>query len=341
MKADTVRIQGLVRRWSNDVRLVLLYGQDEAASRDFANQLARQFADPTNPMAVETVDGATLAKDPQALSAAAGAMSMFGDRTLVRVDGLTEDGLDALVALFAAPAGNPVVATAGALKKGSKLVAWAERTAGVAALVSYEPSLRDALRLATEIGAEFGLRPSREAAVALFEAGSGDRMIIRRELEKLSLYLDSAVDRPKPAEIADIAAIGVGAGDGDQYALVAAVTGGRPAQAVDLLGRLPGAGIIVLRALERRLTMLLGLRGMVDGGASVQSAVDGARPPIFWREKEAVAAELQLWSTPALVQGLAALLAAERAIKTSGSLGETLADAAILTLSRRAAAGRR
>lgn len=341
MKVDTARIQGLVRRWADDIRLVLLYGQDDAASRDLADQLARQFADPANPMAVETIDGAALAKDPQALAAAAGAMSMFGDRTLVRVDGLTEDGLEALVSLFSAPAGNPVVATAGALKKGSKLVAWAEKTPGVAALVSYEPSLRDALRLATEIGAEYGLRPSRDAAVALFEPGGGDRMVIRREIEKLSLYLDSAADRPKPVEIADIAAVGVGAGDGDQYALVAAVTGGRPAQAVDLLGRLPGAGIVVLRALERRLTMLLGLRGVVDGGASVQSAVDGARPPIFWKEKDAVAAELQLWSTPSLVQGLAALLAAERAIKTSGSLGETLADAAILTLSRRAAAGRR
>ena len=341
MKADAARIQGLVKRWTDDIRLILLYGQDEAASRDFADQLGRQFADAANPMAVEAVAGSALANDPQALVAAAGAMSMFGDRTLIRVDGLTEDGLAAVSALLDSPPGNPVVAVAGALKKGSKLAAWAERAPGVAALVSYEPSLRDALRLATEIGGEFGLRASRDAATALFEAAGGDRMVMRREIEKLSLYLDSAADRPKALEIADVAAIGVGAGDADQYALVAAVTGGRPAQAVELLGRLPGAGIVVLRALERRLTMLLGLRGLVDGGVSPQSAVDGARPPIFWKEKDAVVAELRLWSTPTLVRGLADILAAERAIKTSGSLGETLADAAILTLSRRAAAGRR
>ncbi len=341
MKADAARIQGLAKRWTDDIRLVLLHGQDEAASRDFADQLGRQFADAANPMAVEVMAGAALASDPQALVAAAGAMSMFGDRTLVRIDGLTEDGLAAVSALIDGPPGNPVVAVAGALKKGSKLVAWADRTPGVAAVVSYEPGLRDALRLATEIGAEHGLRPSRDAAVALFEAAAGDRMVMRREIEKLSLYLDSDTDRPKTAEIADVAAIGVGAGDADQYALVAAVTGGRPAQAVDLLGRSSGAGIVVLRALERRLTMLLGLRGLVDGGLSAQSAVDGARPPIFWKEKDAVVAELRLWSTPALVRGLADILAAERAIKTSGSLGETLADNAILTLSRRAAAGRR
>ncbi len=341
MKADLARIQGLSKAWSTDVRLILLYGQDEAASRDLADQLARQFADAANPMAVETIAGVTLNSDPQALVAAAGAMSMFGDRTLIRVENLTDDGLDAVSALLEAPAGNPVVAIAGALKKGSKLVAWAEKTPAVAALVSYEPSLRDALRLASEIGAPYGLRPNRDAAAALFEAAGGDRMLIRREIEKLSLYLDSSEAEPKPLELHDIAAVGVGAGDSDQYALVAAVAGGRPAQVAELLARETSAGIVVLRAIERRLTMLLGLRGVVDGGASAKSAVDNARPPVFWKEKDAITAELGLWTTPALVRGLADLLAAERAIKTSGSLGETMADAAILLLSRRAAAGRR
>ena len=341
-KVDVLRIQALSRRWSDDVRLILLHGQDAAASRDHANQIARQFADADNPMAVETLTGAAIASDPQALVAAAGAVSMFGDRTLVRVDGLDDDGLDAVTALLAAPAGNPVLAIAGTLKKGSKLQALAEKSDAVAALISYEPSLRDAARLVGEIATPMGLRASRDAATALFEAAGGDRTLIRGEIEKLSLYLDSAEDRPKPIEVADVAAIGVGTGDADQYALVAAVAGGRPAQAVDLLGRLPpGIGIVVLRAIERRLTLLLTLRGVVDGGASPRTAVDGARPPIFWKEKDAVTAELALWTTPGLVRGLADLLAAERAIKSSGSLGETLADAAILTLCRRAAAARR
>jgi DNA polymerase-3 subunit delta len=111
--------------------------------------------------------------------------------------------------------------------------------------------------------------------------------------------------------------------------------------AADLLARLPtGMGIVALRAVERRLTMLMGLRGVVDGGASPQTAVDGARPPIFWKEKEAIAAELTLWTTRALVRGLADILAAERAIKSSGSLGDMLAEATLLTLARRAAARR-
>jgi DNA polymerase-3 subunit delta len=341
VKVDAAQIQAMYRRWPDDIRVVLLHGQDAAASRDHADQIGRQFADPANPMAVESVGGGAVASDPQALVAAASAMSMFGDRTLVRVDGLDEDGLAAIAAIVEGPPGNPVIAVAGTLKKGSKLQAYAEKSPNIASLVSYEPGLRDAQRLANEIGNPIGLRISRDAAAALFEAAGGDRTIMRREIEKIGLYLDADTDRQKPVELADVVAIGVGIGDSDQFAMGGAVAGGRMAIAADLLARLPaGMGIVALRAVERRLTMLLGLRGVVDGGASPQTAVDGARPPIFWKEKDAVVAELTVWTTPALVRGLAEILAAERAIKSSGSLGDLLAEAALLTLARRAAARR-
>ncbi len=342
MKADAGRIAAIARAWPADLRLVLLHGADASASHDYAEQIARPFADPSNPMAIEFLTGAAVAADPQALVAAAGAMSMFGDRTLVRVDGLDENGVAAIEALLASPAGNPVVAVAGSLKKGSKLLTLADSAPAIAALISYEPGLRDAVRLVGELAGGYGLRPSRDAATALFEASAGDRSLIRRELEKLCLYLDSSVETPRSLEITDVAAIGVGAGDSDQFALVAAISGGRPAEAVALLSRLPGnVRIPVLRAVARRFNLLLGLRSAVDNGTPAKTAVDAARPPIFWKEKDAVAAELSRWTSAALSHGLSDLLAAERAIKSSGSLGDTMADSAMLTLARRAAAARR
>jgi DNA polymerase III subunit delta len=340
MKADAARIAAIAKAWPADVRLVLLYGPDGAASRDLADRIARQFADATNPMAIETLAGAALASDPGALAAAAGAMSMFGDRTLVRVEGLDDKGVEAVEALLAGPAGNPVVAIAGDLKKG-KLAALGERSPAIAALVSYEPSLRDAGRLVGEIGAEFGLRPSRDAAVMVFEAAGGDRMLIRRELEKLSLYCGAAAEAPKPLEAADVAALAPGAGEVDQFGLAGAVASGQVAQVVDQLARLgDGLGIAALRAVERRMTLLLTLRTAIDAGARPEAAVDAARPPIFWKEKAAIVGEASAWTTPALVAALAALLDAERTIKSRGSLGETLAHATMLDLARRAAVAR-
>lgn len=337
MKADLARIQALARRWDPAIRLVLLHGPDTAASADHAGQIARGFASADNPMAVETVAGAALAKDPQALVAAAGAISMFGDRTLIRVDGMDEEALAAVEALLAAPAGNPVVATAGQLRKGSKLLALAERSPAVAALISYEATARDAPRLVGEIGAALGLRIGREPALAVFEAAGGDRAVVRREVEKFALYRDASPQAPRTLELADIAAVGSGVGDGDAQALPAAVAGGRMREVTDLIGRLAEPGIVLLRAAARRFTMLLALREAVDAGADPRAAVEAARPPVFWKEEDAVVAELGLWPTDAVVAALRALLAAERGIKSSGSAGDLLAAETLLELTRDAA----
>ena len=342
MKVDATRIAAISRRWPDDIRIVLLHGADTAASRDLAGGLARQFADPGNPMAVTLVAGAGLSSDPQALVAAAGVVSMFGDHTLVRVDGLDENGLDALSALLAAPAGNPVVAVATTFKKGSKLLALAEKSPSIAAMVSYEPSLRDALRIVTEIGAQLGLKPSRDAATLVFETAGGDRMIMRRELEKLALYLDATPAAPQALDADAVAALSASVGDADQFGLGAAVAGGHAALVVDLLARLPaGLGIVAVRAVERRFSLLLSLRAGVEAGATPHAVVEAARPPIFWKEKDAIVAELAAWSSAAITGALGLLLGAERAIKSRGSPGDIMAHAALLDLTRRAAISRR
>jgi DNA polymerase-3 subunit delta len=341
VKVDASRIQAIAKQWPPGLRVVLLHGADSSASQDLAGRIARGFADPANPLPVEELTGKAIAADPQALVAAAGALSMFGDRTLVRVDGADDDSVDAVTALLASPAGNPVLMVAGPLKKGSKLQALADREKAIEHLASYEPSLRDAPRMVGDLGAELGLRIGRDAAIALFESAGGDRSITRSEVEKLSLYLDSDSDRGRQAELADVAAIGVGAGDSDQYELVAAIASGRPAQTAALLARQSGVAIPVLRALDRRFSQLLGLRQAVDAGSSPRNAVEAARPPIFWKEKDAFVAELGLWTTPGIVAALGAILAAESAIKSANSLGEILAYKTMLDLARRAAAGRR
>ena len=336
MKADARRIADAAAKWPANVRAILLYGPDTAASADHASRVQRQFADPSNPAAVTLLTGSEVAGDPQALVGATAEFSMFGDRTLVRVDDATDDDAG-LAAVLAAPPGNPLVIVAGALKKGSALAALAEKHPEVLSLQSYEPSARDAFALVGGIAAENGLRPTRQAAQAIFEAAGGDRATIRQEVEKLALYMDADPAKQTPVDMPEIRVVGAGVDEGDPDALVSAIASGQQAQAAALLARLDArgaAGITALRAMQRRLWLLIDLRQAVDGGASPESAVAGARPPVFWKARDEVAAQLKRWRTPALRAAAHSLLAAERGIKTSGSAGEVLAADALLTLAR-------
>lgn len=319
-----------------DIRLTLFHGADEAASADLAAKLVAHMGSEVTAFAP-----AQIKEDPGRLADEAAAVSMFGDRRVIRVDGAGEESVEAVSLLLGSPAaGNPVVMTAGALKKGSKLLALVEAAPNAFAVVSYEPDARDTGRLVESVAADYGLQPTREASARLLDACAGDRRLLRRELEKLALYLDAAPDRPRKLEPEAVVAVGAAIDDADFAPLVEAVASGQPGRVDRHIAKLLGqgiAGIALLRAVARRLWLLAELRTAVDAGVSPQAAVEAARPPIFWKEKDRVTAQLQRWRSQALHHALNRLLAAERDIKKSGTAGDVLAAQALLAISALAA----
>ncbi len=343
MKATPARIAAAITKLEPAIKLVLLHGYDQSATRDLADRMIHQFASGTDPLSVETIAAASLDKDPQALAAAATAISMFGDRTVIRVDGADEETLPAVAAVLDGPGGNSVIVIAGALKKTSKLLLRAEGDPAALAYQAPEARPGDVAGMVEEAGREVGAVPGRGAARALFDACGQDRAVLRRELEKVALYLDGTPAEPKVFELADLAAVGADLGDAELGDLVAGVAGGDAAAADLHLTRLTAqnvAAIMIVRSVQRRFFTLLDLRGAVDGGASPRSAVEGARPPVFWKDKDARTAELSKWRTPMLRAALARLLGVERAIKRSGGAGEVLAAQALLGLATQASGKR-
>jgi DNA polymerase-3 subunit delta len=318
-------------RIARDTRLTLFHGADEAASADLAWKLARHYGGE-----IVLLAPATLKEDPGRLPDEAAAVSMFGDKRVIRVDGAGDESLEAVTLLLGAPAaGNPVVMVAGNLRKGSKLLAAVEDAANAVGVISYEGDARDGGRNVEAIAAEVGLQLARDVAPRLAAACNNDRRLMRRELEKLALYVDATAAQPKTLTLDDLAAVGASVDDADFAPLVEAVAGGRAPLADRQIAKLSGqgiAGIAQIRAVARRLWLLAELRAAVDGGASPQAAVEGARPPIFWKEKERVAAQLQRWREPMLRHALDRLLVAEREIKKSGTAGDVLAAQALLAI---------
>jgi DNA polymerase-3 subunit delta len=244
--------------------------------------------------------------------------------------------------LLEGPPGHPVLAVAGSFKKGSKLLTLADKHPTIAACINYEASLRDAGRLLGEMAAPLGLRLERGVPEALFESAGGDRMIMRRELEKYALYKDASPQNLQQLTADDLAALGIATGESELFAPIAAITTGDVAEATDLIGRLPdGTAIPLLRALERRFAQLTLLRTEVDGGDTPAAVVEGQGKAIFWKEKPIIIKALSLWSQPALAAAMGDILAAERAVKASGSLADLGAQHLLLDLTRRAAVAAR
>ena len=338
MKANANEIARALDAANGPVRFFLLYGPDEAGSAALARRLERAMGQEAERI---DLDGSTLKADPARLVDEAASISLFGGRLWIRIQPAGDEIASAVASLLDADvAGNPVVALAGALKPSSPLVKLALDHKLALAHPSYVPDARDAAQIAETLAREAGLRLPRDLGRTLAISCSNDRSIMAQEIEKLALYLDAAPDRPAEATAEALEAIGASNPDGELSKLVDAIMGGQPGRVgaeIARLGQSGIAGIPVLRALFRRLILLAALRRDIDGGQSPAAAVEARGKAIFFKEKPAITDQASRWPADRLAALADKLLAAERALKSSGTAGDILAEAEMLNISRFAA----
>ena len=320
------------------IRLYILYGPDEAASRASSERLGKAIGE-----GGERIDltSAQLKADPALLADEAAAISLFGGQRWIRLEPLTDEALPAIEALLQAPAaGNPVAAIGGALRKDAKLLKAVQGRGDVIAHQSYLPEGRDAEALAVATGRGLGLQLRGEEARRLAQACGGDRAVLAQEIEKLALYVDASPERPRPIDGEALDALGAGSEEGDLGRLTQAVFGGQPQAADAELARLASEGIEgvpVIRALGRRALLLAQLRAQVAGGDAVDRVMATAGKAVFWKEQEGVKAALRHWTPQALATAADRLAAAERQVKAAGYPGHALIAEEVLAIARHAA----
>jgi DNA polymerase-3 subunit delta len=329
----------LLRRlaaWDPAIRLILLSGPDESASRSLALEALKALGDPTDPMALTDFSAEELKSDPAKLADEAASVSMFGGRRVIRVTGAAENCAEAVRILLAAPvAGNPVIMLAGDLSKASTLRKLAEDSPQALALHSYPLASADLERWLQAEARSLGLRLDSSVTDRFLSATGGDTGILASELAKFALFLDASPDAPRTLERGHLAALGADSAEEDMGLLVNAIIAGNAAAAERQLRLLEGGSAIpVLRALARRLLQMAEARAAVDRGQQPQAAVKALRPPIFWKDADMVAASLRHWPMPRIRKALSALLAGEQAIKSPRSPGDTSGWQAIAALAQ-------
>ncbi len=325
MKADAARIERALDTPGPDWKLALLYGPDEAGSRALADRLAVTMGPDAERV---DLDGGMLKDDPARLPDEATAITMFGGPRWIRLTG-GDETLRAVEALLEAPQGCPVVLVAGNLPKTSGLLKLALDDRRLLAFQSWKPEGQKADALATQTGRAMGVRLSQDAARLLADATQGDRALMMRELEKLALYVDASPDRPRPVERADIEAVGAAIDIREAWDTVDALFDGKVAElAREISGDAAVDVIPGLRAVNRRALMIARALSARRGGQMPRGAK---------REMDTVEREARHWSPEAAATAHRLAMEAEAAVKTPGTAGDVLAQAAMLGMARAAA----
>lgn len=327
MKITGASVRRFLDKPDKNVRAVLLHGPNESFVHEAAQTLAKYaLGKSDDPYAITKLGDDEIKRDSARLADALAAQSLLGGPTIVwaRIAGKAADAaiVDALGAIEdGAPSGFLIV-EAGDLGSTAELVKAFNAAGNAAAIAFYEETEAERATHAKGLAKDMGLAFERDAEEAFLAALPADRGLATREIEKLAAFAHGG----PTLSTADIEALMASEGESALDAASLAAAQGRAAQAMESLARIEGlSGVSALRALLRRLHQLRDARALIDDGASPTDAVAKLRPPVFWKERDAVAAQARLWTAKKLSAAYDLLWTAELRCKTAGAPQELIA----------------
>lgn len=289
---------------------VLIYGADAGQVRQRATHIADHWVGAgADAMARREITPEQLKEDPALLADELAAMSLMAARRAITLREVGDSELDAVVNALAtrAPDNFLVLYSTETLPATSKLRLWAERVAEVGCAAFYKDEGAGLEQFITESLRGYGLRARGDVTRYLAAQLSGDRQIIVNELEKLSLYVGDEVEEVTMEDVA--AAVGEN-NDQSFDALCSAVAGGDMVTLCRLSDRLlmeGNPGLLLVRSLMRYFARLETLALKRAEGMSIDAAIEGLRPPVFFKAKPALKSHAQRWTAESCATALARL----------------------------------
>lgn len=337
MKLSGAAVRRFLDKPDKNVRAVLLYGPNQSSSHEAAQKLAAwALGNSDDPYAITKLADDDIKKDSAKLADALLAQSLLGGPTIVwvRADGKGADAaiVDALAGIERGDAGGYLIVEAGDLSGTADVVKKFTAAERAAAIAFYEESDAERAQYARALAKELGVTFAHEAEEAFLAALPSDRGLAKQEIEKFSLFA-SGLGRSLTME--DVSELLAGESEGALDAASLAAAEGRAAEAVEALARIETlSGVSAIRALLRRLHQLREARAMMDAGVSAADAIAKLRPPVFWKERDAVSAQVRLWTAKKLNAAYEALWSAELRCKTAGAPQELIAADAYRNVAR-------
>jgi len=310
-------------------KAILLFGPDQGGVFEFARLAGRQGGD------VEIFSAADAEVSSVVSSLSAG--SLFGGATSVRLDGADDRHVKRIEDILETPFsdGARLVVSGGDLKPSSKLrKLFAQRKDCLSAPL-YMMKDRDLGRFATGLFRSHGMTLSAEAGGQIAAHLSGDRATAARSCEVVALH---AMGRNATSvERIDIQAVLESVDEDGIVAPFDLALDGKagPASAACTRRLMGGESFVgMLRIFAMRAFRL---RALLEGGQSPRAAVEKAKPPIFWTERDLVVRLLGKLSVAKMDRILELLDQAERRIIEERIAPEAALPALMLDIARHGA----
>lgn len=291
--------QDIVKSAGPKTAVFLIFGTDPGQAADIAKQLATIIAKRSNPPGdIIRLTEEDLKQTPGRLAGEARSLPMFGGPPVIAVkngpqitpalmEELLEDG--ALAASIIIEAGN--------LKKDSKLRQICEKARNAAAIGCYGAGSRDLEQLIRGEAQNANATIAPDALQRLLQLLGGEWSVCRSEIAKLLIYADG---EPQITLQHVEAVVGDSSAQAFDLAIAATLSGNAQAALRQLDGLAASAtpATVFLNLLLGHLQKLHQIVAGMDRGESFDAAAAKIRPPLHFRQKDAMKEQAARWRLP-------------------------------------------
>ena len=322
-----------VDRLPEKIVAALIYGPDQGLVHERSERLIRSVVpDIRDPFRVSEIEGANLIEDRARLAAEAAALSFSGGRRVVRVRSAGNGTAECFETYVAQPTGDAlIVVEAGDLARSSNLRRVFEEADTAAAIVCYADTPDSVAQLLERTLRSQGVKISAEAVMEAVPLLGGDRGTIRRQIEKLVLY----VRESGAVNISDVRAVIGDESEARIEEVCDAAGEGDPRSLDRALERLWGAGvspIAVVRVALGHFQRLALISANLVAGENLDVAIRRLRPPVHFARMASFRSQLRTWNAQKLGDALDRLLEAEALCKSTAIPAEAACGQALFNI---------
>ena len=331
-----LQLEQFLKHQAANLRGVLIHGNEgvsvSSLMRTVVGHLDRQSGSAAT---VVRIEAAGIKSDPAVLFDEVASRSLLGDRIVVLVSNCSDSHVAAVRQVVdAGMACNLLLLEAESLSKTSKLRELCEQAPGFASVALYEDSAASLKIHLDTILKDRNLAWDHEAEEVFLERVGLNRAAAISELNKLVLYCHGHAK----VTVADIEAVCGGSAEFSSDTLVDAVLTGDLTGVDRMLGTLDrsssqASGLLlqILFYLQR----LQGLRFEMSAGATLDTAIARAKPPVFFKRKPAITKQLRQLDLNTLEELILSVSAAVFESRRRPSLAEPLIGRTLFSIANR------
>jgi DNA polymerase-3 subunit delta len=283
----------------------LFFGTDQAQVGARASRLAEKLATQSNPPdPIVRLYETELNADPQRIAVELSTPPLFGGKPIVLVASLPVKAQAPLIEAVSAPfSAATLIVQAPDMKRAHKIAQTFEAASHLAAIACYG---EDEASLSAIVAAEFrnaGVKVEDGIVALIASRANNAAALALRETEKLIAFAGPA----KTLSLAEAETLLVDQSTSESFEIANAALEGKARDALEFFDRFVQAEqtvVPVLSLLSSSLQRLHSLRRAVEAGANPVQAVKAFRPPLFFKQEEAVVRQLRLWTAERLMEAI-------------------------------------